>query len=66
MTDEDLFNDFTSADPDLGPRMDLAKASTWLQNRLNFAASNARGLIRDASATVRAYCTVYRYSAGTG
>lgn len=35
--------------------MDLRKASTWLQNRLNAAASNARRLVRDASATVRTH-----------
>src|SRR2546422_709311 len=55
MTYEQLFNEYTSADPDLGPRMDLSQASTWLQNRLNAAASNARRLLRDASATVRTH-----------
>ena len=55
MTDEERFNEFTSADPDLGPRMDLGKVSTWLQNRLNVATSNARWLIREASATVRTH-----------
>ena len=50
MTDEEIFNEFTSADPDLGPRMDIGKASPWLRNRLNAGASYAQSLIRNAAA----------------
>ena len=49
MTDEEIFNEFTSA-ADLGLRMDINKASPWLRNRLNAAASYARSLIRNAAA----------------
>src|SRR4051812_40373193 len=49
MTDEDIFNEFTSDDFCLGPRMDLRKASPWLRNRLNASASHARSLIRNAA-----------------
>lgn len=50
MTDEEIFDEFTSAYPDLGPRMDVGKASPWLRKRLNAAASYARWLIRTAAA----------------
>jgi hypothetical protein len=50
MTDEEIFNEFTSADPYLGRRMDIGKASPWLRGRLNGAASYARSLIRNAAA----------------
>lgn len=50
MTDEEIFDEFTSADAYLGPRMDIDKVSGWLRNRLNAAASYARPLIRGAAA----------------
>ena len=50
MTDEEIFNEFTSSNPNLGPRMDVGKAGPGLRNRLNAAASYARSLIRNAAA----------------
>lgn len=48
MTDEEAFDEFTR-DQNLGPRFDTGKASNWLKNRLNAAASSARSLIRNAA-----------------
>jgi hypothetical protein len=50
MTDEEIFNDYTMDEPDLGPRFDPARASTWFQNRMRSEAEDARKMIRDAAA----------------
>jgi hypothetical protein len=50
MTDEEIFNEATSTDPNLGPRFDINKASPWLRARLNGAASAAQFQIERAAA----------------
>ncbi len=50
MTNDEIFDEFTSAERDLGPRMDIGKASPWLRKRLEHGAAHARSLIRDAAA----------------
>ncbi|WP_155366417.1 hypothetical protein [Gimesia benthica] len=52
MTDEEMFNEFTSANRYMGPRFDINKASPWLRARLNSAASAARFQIERAASAV--------------
>lgn len=59
MTDEEIFNEFTAADPNLGPRLDLATVDPWWRGRLGFCASNARSLLRNAGATAEKMPSVH-------